>query len=102
MENKAKYHGSTLKDEEAARALEELGLDNPIPALREKRKTFYDFREPFCPVVNRPQINLFEAVQTVHGRADNFDVPVLAQDFSNDLAHERRVIHDEGPHRRGA
>ncbi len=60
MENKAKYHGSTLKDEEAARALEELGLDNPIPALREKRKTFYDFREPFCPVVNRPQIEAGE------------------------------------------
>ena len=30
MENKAKYHGSTLNESEAAKALEELGLDNPI------------------------------------------------------------------------
>ena len=38
MENKAKYHGSALNEEEAAKALEELGLDNPIPELKEKRR----------------------------------------------------------------
>ena len=38
MENKAKYHGSALNEEEAAKALEELGLDNPIPELKENRR----------------------------------------------------------------
>jgi transketolase len=48
MENKAKYHGSTLSEGEAAKALEELGLDNPIPFYRERRKTHFAFREKFC------------------------------------------------------
>ncbi len=34
MENKAKYHGSALSDDEAAAAFQELGLDNPLPMLR--------------------------------------------------------------------
>jgi transketolase len=48
MENKAKYHGSTLSEGEAAKALEELGLDNPIPLYRERRKTYFTFREKSC------------------------------------------------------
>lgn len=56
MENKAKYHGSTLKDADAAKALEELGLDNPIPALREKRKTFIVSTEKFCAPAIYPEI----------------------------------------------
>ncbi|MBF0528711.1 MAG: transketolase [Deltaproteobacteria bacterium] len=56
MENKAKYHGSTLKDDEAAKALEELGQENIIPILRKKRKTFHAFKAPFCPVVEIPRI----------------------------------------------
>jgi len=48
MENKAKYHGSTLDDTQAGEALAELGLENPIPDLRSKRKTFFDFRPHFC------------------------------------------------------
>lgn len=48
MENKAKYHGSTLSEGDAAKALEELKLDNPIPLYRERRKSYFAFREGFC------------------------------------------------------
>lgn len=37
MENKAKYHGSALSEEEAAKALDEIGIDNPIPEFKKKR-----------------------------------------------------------------
>ena len=60
MENQAKYHGSTLKDAEAAKALEELGLDNPIPVLRERREGRTIFANGFCPAVSYPQINVGE------------------------------------------
>ncbi|MBP8645216.1 MAG: transketolase [Syntrophobacteraceae bacterium] len=56
MENKAKYHGSALNDIEAREALEELGLDNPISDLREKRKTFHDFRPHFHSPLIYPEI----------------------------------------------
>ena len=55
MENKAKYHGSTLSEGDAAKALEELELDNPIPIFRERRKTYFAFREGFCEV-RRPGV----------------------------------------------
>jgi transketolase len=57
MENQAKYHGSTLKDSEAAKALEELGVDNPIPALREKREERRIFANGYCLPITYPQIN---------------------------------------------
>lgn len=60
MENKAKYHGSALSDTEAARALDELGLENPIPLLREKRKTLHLFHDPFCPPRSYPSIEIGE------------------------------------------
>lgn len=60
MENKAKYHGSTLKDEDAARALEELGLDNPLPEYRERRKSLKVFSSEYCPPVAYPRIELGE------------------------------------------
>ena len=47
MENKAKYHGSTLNESEAAKALEELGLDNPIAELKEKRRACLVFQKHF-------------------------------------------------------
>ena len=56
MENQAKYHGSTLKDKEAAKALEELGLDNPIPALREKREQKQIFSDAYCSPITYPRI----------------------------------------------
>ncbi len=37
MENKAKYHGSVLSESDAAKALDELGLDNPIAGFKQKR-----------------------------------------------------------------
>ena len=37
IENDPKYHGSTLNDEQAARAFEELGVTNNLEALRAKR-----------------------------------------------------------------
>lgn len=60
MENKAKYHGSTLSDTEAAAALGELGLDNPLPTLREKRKAWRTFHEAFCPSMEYPVAELGE------------------------------------------
>src|SRR5208337_793563 len=47
MENKAKYHGSTLSESEAAKALEDLGLDNPIAGLKEKRRACVVFQKHF-------------------------------------------------------
>ena len=50
MENKAKYHGSVLSESDAAKALEELGLDNPIAEFKPKRsvslKTQKHFSRP--------------------------------------------------------
>ncbi len=56
MENQARYHGSALKEEEAARALQELGCDNPIPRYREKRAATKVFGSGFCRPQIRPQI----------------------------------------------
>ncbi len=47
MENKAKYHGSVLNESEAAKALDELGLDNPLPELKEKRHACVAFQKHF-------------------------------------------------------
>ena len=58
MENKAKYHGSTLNEEDAAKALEELGLDNPLPDYREQRKSLKVFASEFCPPVSYPRIEV--------------------------------------------
>jgi len=72
MENKAKYHGSTLKEAEAAKALAELGLDNPIPILREKRKVLRVFQEGFCPSHDSPKIEEGEPrTYSVETRTDN-------------------------------
>jgi transketolase len=50
MENKAKYHGSVLSEADAAKALDELGVDNPLAALKVKRsvslKTVNHFSKP--------------------------------------------------------
>jgi transketolase len=60
MENQAKYHGSTLKESEAAKALEELGLDNPIPALREQRSERKIFQNGYCLPTSYPSIDVGE------------------------------------------
>lgn len=57
MENKAKYHGSTLNEADAAKALEELGLENPIPGFREKRRTSFDFCIAPREMVDYPEID---------------------------------------------
>ncbi|MGO9018867.1 MAG: transketolase [Syntrophobacteraceae bacterium] len=56
MENKAKYHGSTLSESEAAKALEELGLDNPIAGLKEKRRACVVFQKHFSNQPVYPRI----------------------------------------------
>jgi transketolase len=48
MEGKAKYHGSTLSDADAAKALEELGVPNEIAAYREKRKNLRAVQQGYC------------------------------------------------------
>ncbi len=60
MENKAKYHGSTLSEADAAKALDELGLDNPIEALKQKRRSTFDFCTPFNRPADFPQIDAGE------------------------------------------
>ncbi len=57
MENKAKYHGSTLSESEAAKAFEELGIDNPIPDLKIKRKECRVFQGHFCRQLIYPRID---------------------------------------------
>ncbi|MFZ2445023.1 MAG: transketolase [Syntrophobacteraceae bacterium] len=60
MENKAKYHGSTLNEADAAKALDELGLENPIPALKEKRRATLVFGEPYGRSAVYPEIDAGE------------------------------------------
>lgn len=57
MEHKAKYHGSVLSESEAAAALDELGLDNPIPELKRGRKTLVALHDPHCAPVATPAID---------------------------------------------
>lgn len=57
MENLAKYHGSTLSESDAAKALDLLGLDNPIPEMKAKRTSSTIFCDPFCRSEVRPQID---------------------------------------------
>ncbi|MGA2403236.1 MAG: transketolase [Syntrophobacteraceae bacterium] len=56
MENKAKYHGSALSESEAAKAFEELGLDNPIPELKQKRRSCLVFQKHFSRRLIYPHI----------------------------------------------
>jgi transketolase len=60
MENKAKYHGSVLNEADAAKALEELGLDNPIPHLKERRRSSTVFQEHFNRSQEYPRIETGE------------------------------------------
>lgn len=62
MQNQAKYHGSTLKEVEAAKALEELGLDNPISVLKEKRSACSIFQPAFKHARSVPRIDTGEPV----------------------------------------
>jgi len=62
MENKAKYHGSVLTDDEAAAAFDELGLENPLPMLRQKRASLYVFQEPSCLEAAYPNIDPGEPI----------------------------------------
>jgi transketolase len=56
MENKAEYHGSVLSESDAARALEELGLDNPIPEFKERRRSTMVFQDHYSRAQDYPQI----------------------------------------------
>jgi transketolase len=58
MENKAKYHGSALTEEEAARAFAELGLDNPIPEYKRKRAALVSLSDEFCAAASYPYIEV--------------------------------------------
>lgn len=58
MENKEKYHGSPLSEEEAAKAFEELGLENPIPAYKAIRKEHSIFRPGYCEPIHYPMIDV--------------------------------------------
>ncbi len=56
MENKAKYHGSTLSESEAAKAFDGLGLVDPIPELKQKRDACRVFQKHFTPQLIYPNI----------------------------------------------
>ncbi len=56
MENKAKYHGSTLNESDAAKALDELGLDNPIADLKQRRRAGFVFQKHFARRFVYPEI----------------------------------------------
>lgn len=61
MENKAKYHGSALSMEEAAAALAELGLDNPLADYQQKRSSWLTFSDAFCAQTPQPEVEAGEA-----------------------------------------
>jgi transketolase len=58
MENKAKYHGSALNELEAARAFDELGLDNPIAELKQRRQASFLFKEHYAKKFDYPPIEI--------------------------------------------
>ncbi|MCE5242315.1 MAG: transketolase [Desulfobacteraceae bacterium] len=60
MEDNAKYHGSPLSADDAARAFEELGLENPIPELGAKRKNIPVCRDHFHAETIYPSIETGE------------------------------------------
>jgi transketolase len=57
MENKARYHGSALNESDAAKALDELGLDNPIAELRQKRQAGFTCLKHYSRPLVYPEIN---------------------------------------------
>ena len=60
MENKAKYHGSALSMEEAAAALDELGLDNPLADYQQKRSSWLTFSDAYCAQTPQPEVEAGE------------------------------------------
>lgn len=58
MENKEKYHGSPLSEEEAAKAFEELGIENPIPHFKDMKKSHTLFRPGYCEPILYPSIDV--------------------------------------------
>ena len=69
MENKAKYHGSVLSESDAAKALHELGLDDPIPLLKPKRSVSLKTEKHF----SRPPV--YPAIETGEPRSYGADKP---------------------------
>jgi len=60
MENEARYHGMPLKEEQAAQALEELRLDNPLARYAERRGRHYRFQQAYCPAPQYPEVRVGE------------------------------------------
>lgn len=60
MENKARYHGSALSLEEAAAALAELGLANPLADYQRKRAGRLHFSDAFCAQTPQPDLAVGE------------------------------------------
>jgi len=56
MENKARYHGSALSESDAAKALDELGLDNPIGQLRQRRQAGFVFKKHYSRRLVYPEV----------------------------------------------
>lgn len=57
MENVARWHGEALKPDMAREALKELGYDEDIEALFERRKAYVNFVKPFDVEVDYPDID---------------------------------------------
>ncbi len=60
MENKAKYHGSVLSESDAAKALDELGLDNPIALFKQKRTASLKMAKSFSRPIAYPVVETGE------------------------------------------
>jgi len=90
MENKAKYHGSTLSDGDAAKALEELEVDNPIPLYRERRKTYFAFTEKFCPP------RLPDSIEVGESRSYGSDVAVDNRSAYGKVLEDLAMLNNRG------
>ncbi len=62
MENLAKYHGSPLKPEQLAEAMEELGVDNEFNLWEEKRNNPVPTATIMAPETNTPDIDQGEPI----------------------------------------
>ncbi len=58
MEHNAKYHGSPLSKDEAAKAFQMLGIDNPIPTYKAMEREHRLFRPGYCAPTHYPAITV--------------------------------------------
>ncbi len=91
MENKAKYHGSTLNEEEAAKALDEIGVDNPLPELTQRRRSCSLSQKHF----SRPLV--YPAIETGTPRTYGLETRTDNRSAYGNALEDLAVLNNAGP-----